>query len=241
MDAKSYSFSAFPPPLLGRDRDPAPFLEAYPRMSASDAADALGAGISRCLWIWPDGTVFGWAEIRHPSEGLLLVRTKCRLAQGDHSDVVIGVRKAENFSDKRAFSLFACPYCKRNSKQIVLVSRWSCPTCSGLHYRSQAVGTRVRQWDRYVALEEEVGSGRPTGMHHKTYARKCEELLSMGSILEGPRAVAPRDYANVLKCEWVILDASARPSPAPVSSPESRDQSGGLKISPWLGGEAEEL
>lgn len=205
--------------LWGVYRDPVPFLEAHPRLKAAEVAGALLSGADTCIWRWPDGAPFARATVKIVQDGMLLVEGEYGRVLDDNASVLVRVHQASNYSDKRRFSLFSCPRCSRSCQHLVLTYRWHCDRCSGLKYRSQSVGSKVAAWERLQKLKDEVGTGRPKGMHNATYARKRQELKELRRKLRGPEAVAPIEYLHTLVGRW-----ARRPEPARDAAPHADEE-----------------
>jgi hypothetical protein len=206
LRVRAVSGDAIPPRLTAAERDALPYYEAYPRLAARDVADALLRGLECFEWAWrDDGAAFGWGAVARPSNQVVVVTVKCKLALGGKSQVVLSTLRATNYPDRRAFSLFRCPQCRQNRKEVVLATEWGCVKCSGLIYRSQRKSSEVRQWEKMRRLEGEIGDGRPKGMHRQTYAGKRTELKLLREHLGGVEAVAPRELRHSLDCVWLRL------------------------------------
>jgi hypothetical protein len=207
--------------LWGCDRAPAPFLEGYPRLKASELADELRGGRGRLTWIWrSDGAPFARADCIHPKDGFVQVTLETALANGStEGRIVAQVRPGPNDAGVRPFSLFLCPLCERTTMHLVYAFRWSCDRCSGLKYRSQRVGAKVQAWERRDKLERLIGRGRPVGMHRTTLAKHRAELARLRAELGSDRAEAPAEWLYTLERKWSAAPANP---PGGVDDPEER-------------------
>ncbi|MFC4296142.1 hypothetical protein ACFO0A_13865 [Novosphingobium tardum] len=191
--------------IPGRFRDPPACLEGHPRLDAKVVFNAVESGQLRCIWRWEDGERFAHCDVDPRDDGSLLLFTECiRLAGGEEGPICVSTAKARNYDDSRRFSLFVCPACERTCRHLVFqAGHWTCDGCSGLHYRSQRIGSAAAAHEKVAALAELVGCGRPRGMHNRRYEALREELERARAKLRPIAAHAPREYLARLSQQWL--------------------------------------
>ncbi|NTZ42127.1 hypothetical protein G7A66_03260 [Altererythrobacter sp. SALINAS58] len=231
-----------PLPLLlyGSERFPANFLESFPSFGAGELADALGKGHNRCIWSWrEDDAPFAYADFELLTDDIVKISLESTLAKrSEHRLAIISLRRATNYSDRRPFSLFLCPRCRRSCRHVVFTYRWHCKACSNLPYRRQRIGNKVAAHERRDALEKEVAGGRPKGMHHRVFEKKVQELNELQKKLSGPRAEVAREYFYTLDKLWLEWPSDAELEKRWKENKERRGNEGPsdpIAVMPWLG------
>lgn len=104
----------------------------------------------------------------------------------------------------RCRRLFICPGCGANKWALYFNDGWSCAGCLHLTYRSQLVDKEVKLWEEREELRPRLKSGRPKGMHNRTYMELRQRLFALDNRLSGrfrKFASAPQDM--VVHSRWV--------------------------------------
>ena len=99
---------------------------------------------------------------------------------------------------------FLCPGCGRRSAVVAFKAAWKCPGCHQLRYRRQLISKEVAAAEAYLVLRDEIGQGRPAGMHDKTFREKSRQLARLEERFAGgelPKASLA--HQRMITPEWV--------------------------------------
>lgn len=99
---------------------------------------------------------------------------------------------------------FLCPGCGRRSAVVAFKAAWKCPGCHQLRYRRQLISKEVAAAEAYSVLLDEVGQGRPAGMHNRTFWKKSQELAQLEQRFAGRELPgASIAHKRMITPEWV--------------------------------------
>ena len=121
-----------------------------------------------------------------------------------------------------------CESCGKPHSGLVFDGAWACQKCLGLRYRSQCIGTKVRQAEELDQIEARLGQSRPKHMHQAKYDRDRERAALLRQHLGFRRQTVSDEYADVVVAEWLSLDQIPE-SP----HPDYEIVGGRMVYSPW--------
>ena len=192
------------------------YLEALPRIFAKEAALVVVPSGASCEWTDQDDRFFAACEIEPCSQEWVRVTDAAGSGLGTYEEGarLIGVRSAKHFNSPRPFDHFVCPRCRNEKRWLAYYGGgWFCGKCTGLPYRSQAVGWRVSLWERRRFLERRLRGGKPPGMWNRTYEAELLELEQLHDETKGRSAWANSEYEFALTAKWAPLPVARVPEP----------------------------
>lgn len=100
--------------------------------------------------------------------------------------------------------MILCPRCTTKKKILFFKKdKWSCASCLKLSFRSQLIHPLSRRWEKFYILANRLESGKPHGMHNKTYIILLSHLELLRKELYGKQhRFASDKYSDILKCIW---------------------------------------
>lgn len=163
-------------------------------------ADVAEVQTARFYWGTNRSKYLGEAELSWTGVGRFALSYKLQplntrgLSEGQEN---FGIVFREDVGGWRPF--FQCRGCGRRAEGLFFhLYTWECRNCHGLVYATQRGGGPGRQAARYRELLEQVGEGRPQGMHHRRYDKLRLELFRLRQKLD-QHPVAQVDE------EWVFV------------------------------------
>jgi protein-arginine kinase activator protein McsA len=198
------------------------YQEAFPRINAAAAVRASLTSVNRFIWEDQDNNRVGQCAVSEANGDDILIASKFYLRkQAEEVSFIINVVNASNHENHRTFGAFICPHCQLERKSLVFIGHWTCRKCSDLPYRVQLIGSWVAKWEELGRLQSEVGSGRPKGMHNRTYRAKREKLRALKNALGREPLVANEEFRLVITGRWIDpeRDRWMQPQPLPEFSP----------------------
>jgi hypothetical protein len=200
-----------------------PNREGYPALDATEV-NGIRSNFSEfdCAWRDEMDTLVGNTSFCSVPKGIRIwhrIHPGTHLVPGSQKDVLLIRMLPSKVGGTRAW--FICPSCQDEvSKLYYRAEDWKCHTCSSLVYVSQRLAKRSRLTKKREKLSNQVGRGRPKGMHQRKYERLLRELEDVNSDLNerGGELTPNLIMQRRINVQWLLDDVYKIAPPAATSS-----------------------
>lgn len=182
---------------------PSRAVEAYPRLRIERQPGELEAGKVGYFFNERGSQIGEVFLIDRIGAGLKIGYTfsNPRLARGSGVDLLRIQQLPSNIGEYRRY--FRCGGCKRPVAGLVFMHFWACRTCQGLIHRRQLVSKEVARFEQLIALQEQIGRGRPKGMWQSTYDRLAARRDELAQLYSPTAKLACVEHRQSITVSWL--------------------------------------
>ena len=180
------------------------YVEAYPRLVATDALSGWQHGKPSCSWRDEAGQVAGHGHVMWSSPRSFSFAFE--LAERAH--VSAGQNHVELDARYRVFRrssrvMLVCPKCRASKSILLIIERnMTCATCAGLRNRSAVMPAKLRALEKLYYINAIVAHGRPRSMRQSIYHNLMESRHKILSIYPGIARTSFRPLPEYERAEW---------------------------------------